>query len=52
MPNDPPDYARHFYAVLRELDDAGLHTIYIEVPPQRPEWEAVRDRIVRATRQL
>jgi L-threonylcarbamoyladenylate synthase len=52
MPNDPPDYARHFYAVLRELDDMGLHTIYIEVPPERPEWEAVRDRIIRATRPL
>ena len=50
MPNDPPDYARHLYSVLRELDDLGLHTIYIEVPPDVPEWAAVRDRIIRATR--
>jgi hypothetical protein len=27
----------------------GLRTIYVEMPPDRPEWEAVRDRIRRAT---
>jgi L-threonylcarbamoyladenylate synthase len=52
MPNDPADYARHFYAVLRELDDMGLVTIFIEMPPDRPEWLAVRDRILRATRPM
>ena len=48
MPNDPPAYARHLYAVLRELDGMSLHTIYIEMPPDRPEWAAVRDRVRRA----
>lgn len=52
MPNDPPEYARHFYAVLRELDGMGLRTVYIEVPPDSPEWEAIRDRIRRATTPL
>ena len=52
MPNDPPEYARRLYAVLRELDGMGLHTIYIEVPPDVPEWSALRDRVVRATRPL
>lgn len=49
MPNDPPAYARHLYAVLRELDGMKLRTIYVEVPPDRPEWSAVRDRIWRGT---
>jgi L-threonylcarbamoyladenylate synthase len=52
MPKLAELYARHFYGVLRELDQMGLHTIYIEVPPDRPEWAAVRDRIRRATRAL
>jgi L-threonylcarbamoyladenylate synthase len=52
MPKVPEVYAQNFYAVLRELDGMNLREIYIEVPPARPEWEAVRDRIVRATRAL
>jgi L-threonylcarbamoyladenylate synthase len=52
MPKVPELYARHFYAVLRELDAMGLRTIYIEMPPGRPGWEAVRDRILRATQRL
>ena len=49
MPNDPAEYAQHLYAVLHELDVMGLRTIYIEVPPEKPEWTAIRDRIRRAT---
>lgn len=49
MPNDPAQYARHLYAVLRELDDMKLHTIYVELPPDKPEWMAIRDRLCRAT---
>ena len=52
MPKVPEVYARNFYAVLRELDEMGLGTIFIEVPPNRPEWAAVRDRILRATTPL
>ena len=52
MPREPGLYAREFYAVLRELDAMGLHEIFIEMPPDRPEWLAVRDRITRATRPL
>jgi L-threonylcarbamoyladenylate synthase len=37
------------YAVLRELDEMKLHTIYIEIPPDNPEWVAIRDRLCRAT---
>ena len=52
MPNDPAEYARHVYAVLRELDDMAIDSIYIEIPPDVPEWAAVRDRLLRATRPL
>lgn len=48
LPNDPAEYARHLYAVLRELDGMGLATIYIELPPDEPAWAAVRDRVMRA----
>ncbi|MCS7034983.1 MAG: L-threonylcarbamoyladenylate synthase [Phycisphaerae bacterium] len=47
---DPETYARQLYARLRMLDSQGLRAIFIEMPPDRPEWTAVRDRIVRATR--
>jgi L-threonylcarbamoyladenylate synthase len=52
MPNDPTEYAQHLYAVLRELDGMRLRTIYIEMPPAKPEWSALRDRIRRATTPL
>jgi L-threonylcarbamoyladenylate synthase len=49
MPHSPEMYATNFYAVLRELDAMGLQELFIEMPPDKPEWEAVRDRIRRAT---
>jgi L-threonylcarbamoyladenylate synthase len=49
---DAAAYARTFYARLRELDQSGVATIYIEMPPDHPEWTAVRDRIIRATQPL
>lgn len=52
MPNDPPDYARRLYAILRELDGRDLWAIYIEVPPDQAAWAALRDRIVRASKPL
>ena len=48
MPNNPDAYAQVLYAVLRELDTLKLDTIYIETPPNKPEWLAVRDRVMRA----
>jgi L-threonylcarbamoyladenylate synthase len=52
MSRVPEVYAASFYATLRELDAMGLAEIFIEMPPDRPAWEAVRDRIRRATRPL
>jgi len=48
MPKDSATYAKILYAVLRELDLLKLNAIYIELPPNKPEWAAVRDRLLRA----
>jgi L-threonylcarbamoyladenylate synthase len=37
------------YANLRELDAAHLDEIWIETPPEGGEWDAVRDRVTRAS---
>jgi L-threonylcarbamoyladenylate synthase len=49
MPRDPAAYARRLYAALRELDGAGCEQILIESPPDEAGWQAVRDRLLRAT---
>ena len=38
--------------VFRQLDGMPLQEIVIEMPPNRPEWFAVRDRITRASNQF
>ncbi len=50
LPNDPPVYAERLYALLSALDMLNPDAIYIEMPPDTPEWLAVRDRLFRATR--
>ncbi|HUK06012.1 MAG TPA: L-threonylcarbamoyladenylate synthase [Burkholderiales bacterium] len=50
MPKDPKAFAQRLYAALRELDDAGCGAILIESPPDTAEWDAVRDRLQRASR--
>jgi L-threonylcarbamoyladenylate synthase len=49
LPTDPTEAARVFYARLRELDARRPACIAIELPPDAPEWAALRDRILRAT---
>ncbi len=40
--------AQQLFAVLRELDAQGVQQIWVEWPPEMPEWEGVRDRLRRA----
>jgi L-threonylcarbamoyladenylate synthase len=40
--------AHALFAVLRELDARGVQQIWVETPPDTPEWEGVRDRLRRA----
>lgn len=48
MPLDPVGYAHKLYSALRELDAAGCERIFVEAPPETPEWAAVRDRLQKA----
>jgi L-threonylcarbamoyladenylate synthase len=48
MPDDPARYAAELYSRLHELDAQGLDLILVEMPPDTPEWAAVRDRLTRA----
>jgi L-threonylcarbamoyladenylate synthase len=48
MPARPEQAAHELFSVLRELDGEGVHLIWVEEPPSGPEWEGVRDRLVRA----
>lgn len=48
MPATASDYARQLYRRLREADALGVDSILVEAPPARRDWEAVRDRLMRA----
>lgn len=52
LPGDPTAYARRLYAALREVDRMRCVAILIEMPPDEPDWTAVRDRLRRASRPL
>jgi L-threonylcarbamoyladenylate synthase len=49
LPADPAAYARDLYAALRDLEDRGCTAICIESVPAAPEWDAIRDRLTRAS---
>lgn len=48
LPAEPVGYAHDLYAALRELDHAGVDLIVVEAVPERPEWQAVGDRLRRS----
>ncbi|MGD0389164.1 MAG: L-threonylcarbamoyladenylate synthase [Tepidisphaeraceae bacterium] len=50
MPSSAEEYARRLYAALREADDRHADAIWVQLPPDESEWDAVRDRVFRATR--
>jgi L-threonylcarbamoyladenylate synthase len=49
MPTDAQRAAQELYAALRDLDKIGVDLIWVEAPPDSPEWEGVRDRLRRAS---
>jgi L-threonylcarbamoyladenylate synthase len=49
MPDDAIETARQLFAVLRDFDAAGVKLIWIETPPDAPDWEGVHDRLRRAS---
>jgi L-threonylcarbamoyladenylate synthase len=48
-PTESALYAHHLYANLRALDAREADEIWIEAPPDGPDWVAVNDRLRRAT---
>lgn len=48
LPDDPAGYARGLYAALRDLEDADCASILIEQVPASHDWDAIRDRLLRA----
>jgi L-threonylcarbamoyladenylate synthase len=48
MPDNPVAAAHELFSALRELDATGTSLIWVETPPDAPEWEGVRDRLQRA----
>lgn len=49
LPPDAATYGAALYATLHALDRQGLREIVIETPPKNPEWEAIWDRLKKAT---
>lgn len=48
MPAQAQAAAQELFAVLRELDAAGVDLIWVETPPADASWDGVRDRLQRA----
>lgn len=51
MPDDPELYAHDLYQTLREIDRHAFHTIFVEEIPDDPAWDAIRDRLKKASGQ-
>ena len=49
MPLDASAYGAALYDALHHLDDGKSDEILIEAPPEEPEWEAVWDRLLKAS---
>jgi L-threonylcarbamoyladenylate synthase len=47
LPSGPREYGASLYAALHQLEDAGVARILVELPPDSPVWQAVRDRLRR-----
>ncbi|MCU1336876.1 MAG: translation factor [Bryobacterales bacterium] len=50
MPLDAGPYAAQLYRVLHQLDAENWPWIAVEIPPDAPDWTAIRDRLQRASR--
>ncbi len=48
MPETPEAYARVLYDALQRLDAEHIETVFVDMPPETAEWEAIRDRLRRA----
>lgn len=46
--DNPVDYAKDIYGLLRRLDEQGYQRICVQALPQDDNWEALNDRLQRA----
>jgi len=49
LPKEPAGYSQRLYSTLYSLDQMSRLQILVESPPDDPEWEAVWDRLKKAT---
>jgi len=49
LPEQAGNYAQSLYAALRELDSLQLDLILVEQPPQTASWQAINDRLSKAS---
>ena len=50
--SDPITCARKLYSALRELDMTSSNRLLVELPPPGFQWDAIRDRLQRASTQV
>lgn len=48
QPQTAEQAAHELFSVLRALDARDVQQIWVQLPPDTPEWEGVRDRLKRA----
>ena len=48
QPQSAAQAAHELFSTLRDLDARGVTQIWVQLPPDTPEWEGVRDRLQRA----
>lgn len=48
IPNNPEDFARQLYSLLRQLDQLNFDLILFQQLPAIEAWDGVRDRLMRA----
>jgi L-threonylcarbamoyladenylate synthase len=48
QPPNAEQAAHDLFSVLRDLDARGVQQIWVQLPPDTPDWEGVRDRLQRA----
>ena len=49
MPESAGGYGTALYSALHEMEKQDVKTVFIECPPETREWEAVWDRLIRAS---
>lgn len=49
MPDDPRAYAANLYVALHRLDAQKPSRIVVALPPEDPAWEAILDRLYKAS---